>query len=118
MKIGRKFQVGMALIELIDFFEKDEDFVEGTVMIKRAKEIGATFRSETIKRLIKCRDRFPKPKEVENVDIVLVGRRAKRFGDRGIEVISYLHGNGDNWVVGLGGTEYDWNTRARLARLC
>jgi len=118
MKVEGTFQAGSIKFELIDFFESDEIFVEGTIMLERAKKMGAIINWRTARKLQKNKHLFPK--EVEKFDIVLAGIKATRFGlgKCRAKVIPYFHRKSGNWVEGFGGVKYDWGEKARLLRAC
>ena len=115
-KIERKFRVaGDIKLELVNVFEPGEVFIEGTVMLERAKRTGANLNQETIKIVLENKHLLPE--ELKGFDIVLLGT-VRRIGSRKIKVISYLRNKGGNWVEGFGGVRYDWGERARLLRAC
>ncbi|HAJ44635.1 hypothetical protein A3K33_01820 [Candidatus Azambacteria bacterium RIFOXYC1_FULL_41_20] len=117
--IAERFEIGGVRFELVDFFKPNEMFIEGTVMLKRAKIVGAIINDETAQRLLLNRHRIPK--ELREFDVVLAGpvRRIDGRGiGRGMKFISYIHYRGGLWVEGLGGVRYDWSPKARLVRLC
>ncbi|MFH1656874.1 MAG: hypothetical protein ABH919_00150 [bacterium] len=115
MKIEGIFQAGDVRFELVDFFEPNENFVEGTVMLRRARKIGVKLKKKMAKKLLENKHLIPG--ELGEFDIVLAGVKVK-FGMREIKMIPYIHKLGNNWVTGYGGVRYDWNRRARLVRLC
>lgn len=106
------FEIGDMEFELINFFESDEAFVEGTVMLKRARKVGAVAKQEMIKVLLAKEDILD---EMKDFDIVCAGT-IKCIGKK-IKVIPYLHNHCGSWVTGLGGVNYDWHSRARLLRV-
>jgi hypothetical protein len=114
-KVEGRFEAGDVKFELIDFFEPDEIFVEGTIMLSRARKMGATIKLKLVKKLLENKHLIPK--ELGKFDIVLAGVKIK-FGGRNIKMIPYFHKLGGDWVLGYGGVKYDWHRRARLARLC
>ena len=103
------------MLELVDFFEPNEDFVEGTVMLKRAKKAGISLKRKLAEKLLKNKHLIPR--ELGDFDIVLAVVKIK-FGMREIKMIPYIHKLGNNWVTGYGGINYDWHRRARLVRSC
>ena len=115
MKIEGRFQVGDIMLELVDFFEPNENFIEGTVMLRRARKAGITLKRKLAKKLLENKHLIPR--ELGEFDIVLAGVKIK-FGMREIKMIPYIHKLGNNWVTGYGGVRYDWNRRARLVRSC
>lgn len=114
MRIERRFQVGDIKLELMDFFKPNESFVEGTVMLERARKAGATLKQRLAKKLLENKHLIPG--ELGEFDIVLAGVEIK-FGRREIKMIPYIHKLGNNWVAGYGGVNYDWHSRARLLRV-
>jgi len=69
--IAERFEIGGVRFELVDFFKPNEMFIEGTVMLKRAKIVGAIINDETAQRLLLNRHRIPK--ELREFDVVLAG---------------------------------------------
>ncbi|MDO8443765.1 MAG: hypothetical protein Q7S78_02165 [Candidatus Azambacteria bacterium] len=114
-KVEGRFEIGDTMFELIDFFEPNEIFVEGTIMLKRGRKMGIRLKKEMVKKLLENKHLIPG--ELGEFDIVLAGVKIK-FGEREIKMIPYIHKLGNNWVVGYGGIKYDWHRRARLARSC
>ncbi|MFH1393103.1 MAG: hypothetical protein ABIG73_01845 [Patescibacteria group bacterium] len=112
-KVEERFEAGDVKFELVDFFKPDEIFVEGTVMLSRARKMGIKPKQEMIKKLLENKHLLPE--ELKRFDIVLPGT-VKRIGERKIKMISYLCHKGGNWVEGLGGVRYDWGENARLLR--
>ncbi|MDO8743080.1 MAG: hypothetical protein Q7J30_00765 [Candidatus Azambacteria bacterium] len=114
-RIEGRFEIGNTKFEVVDFFKPNESFVEGTVMLKRAKEVGATLKYMTVQRLLRNKHRIPE--ELKKFDIVLPGT-VRCFGKNKVKVISYICNKGGSWVEGIGGVKYDWGERARLLRVC
>ncbi len=115
MRVEEKFQIGGIKLELVDVFKPGEIFIEGTVLLKRAKKAGATLKQKLAKKLLENKHLIPG--ELGEFDIVLAGVKIK-FGMREIKMIPYIHKLRNNWVVGYGGVDYDWHRRARLVRFC
>jgi hypothetical protein len=114
-KVEGRFEIGDTMFELIDFFEPNEIFVEGTIMLKRGKKMGIRLKQEMIKKLLENKHLLPE--ELKDFDIVLPGT-VRRVGSRKIRMISYLCRKGGKWIEGIGGVKYDWGERARLLRAC
>ena len=111
----RVFQIGNLKFELVNVFEPDEVFIEGTVMLERAEKADAILNDIVALRLRRNKHRVPK--KLKEIDIALAGI-TENIGC--IKAIPYLHfdGKSGNWREGLGGVNFDWSENVRLLRAC
>lgn len=110
---GEKFQIGDVVLELVNFFEPRETFIEGGEMIRRAKELGAAnLKHKDAEKLFN-----QLPKEWVEYDLVFSKKSRPLCGRRYIPYFHFHRAIG-RWVVGRGFVDFDWDRRTRLLRIC
>ena len=109
------FSIGLETIELVNFFESREIFIDGEEMIRRAEILRAMVVLGYTKIIIDHSDEVPE--SWNEYDLVLAGARfkVKRINHER-EIIAYLRKVQGLWRLGYGNIDCDWDLRARLVR--
>ena len=121
-KVVETFSLGVLdvnTIDVIDFFEPKEIFIEGGEMIRRAEALHATPGLNQVRLMLNNFNEIPE--SLDKYDLVFAG--AKKVCFMGIdrerdrnEYIAYMRKIRGRWLLGYGGIAFDWDLRARLVR--
>ncbi len=102
------FNIGINTVDVIDFLETEEVFVEGGEMIRRAKTLRAAPGLRQAKLMLNHSEAIPE--SCDYFDLVFAGARIKST------FVPYLRKVRKHWHLGYGNVNFDWDEKARLVR--
>lgn len=113
--VVKTFNIGIVTIDVINFFEFKETFIEGAKMIRRAETLRAIPGLKQVALMLHRSNEIPE--SLDEYDLVFAGaKKACYMGNDCNEYVAYMRKIRGRWLLGYGGVAFDWDLRARLVR--